>query len=148
MDLSWLKWPSIVLVVFLVFWLLSSGGVEFMHSKFTQATIGEDPAVDKRNEAGLTGLGNYLMKTLRYTKAEKIIQEAVDNYPSGANVLLNQYRLVRLYEKREAYEDAAELLQYLIDIDAPAQNKHIPEVDVLQARLDKLIEVHELNKKK
>ncbi|MDX9972054.1 MAG: tetratricopeptide repeat protein [FCB group bacterium] len=148
MDLSWLKWPSIVLVVFLVFWLLSSGGVEFMHSKFTAATIGMDPAVDKRNEAGLTSLGNYLMKTLRYSKAEKIIQETVDNYPSGENVLLNQYRLVRLYEKREAYEDAAELLQYLIDIDAPSLNKHIPVVEVLEARLQKLIEVHELNKKK
>lgn len=147
MDLSWLKWPSIVLVVFLVFWLLSSGGVEFMHARFTAATISENPAVDKRNEAGLTSLGNYLMKTLRYSKAEKIIQEAVDNYPTGENVLLNQYRLVRLAEKREDYAHAAELLQYLIDIDAPSLNKHIPESDVLQARLDKLIEVHELNKK-
>jgi tetratricopeptide (TPR) repeat protein len=147
MDLSWMKWPLIVGVVFLVFWLLSSAGVNFMYSKFTAGTPGADAAVDTRNEAGLTKLGNYLMKTLRYSKAEEVIQKAVDTYPQGANYWLNVFRLVRLAEKREDYQHAVDLLQYLIQNDAPGKNPHIPQIENLEARMQKLIEVHELNKK-
>ena len=148
MDLSWLKWPIIVLVVALFFWLLSSAGVNYMFNKFTSGTPGVDAAVDARNEAGLTHLGNYLMKTLRYAKAEEVIQRAVDDYPNGANIYMNMYRLARLAEKREDYKRSAEILQYLIDEDAPSKNKHLVSVEILQARLEKLIAVHELDKKK
>jgi tetratricopeptide (TPR) repeat protein len=149
MDLSWLKWPSIVLVVALVFWLLSSGGVNFMYNKFTSTPPGENAEVDKRNEAGLTKLGNYLMKTLRYSRAEEVIQRAVDDYgPEADHYWLNVYRLVRLAEKREDYEHAVELLEYLIDQDAPSRESSIPQIENLEARVEKLIEVHELDKKK
>lgn len=148
MDLSWLKWPSIILVVVLVAWLLGSAGVNFMFNKFTADEPGQNADVDKRNEAGLTKLGNYLMKTLRYSKAEEVIQTAVDKYPTGENYWLNVYRLVRLAEKRGDYQRAVDLLEYLIANEAPTKDESIPVVENLRARADKLIEVHELGKKK
>ena len=149
MDLSWLKWPSIILAVVAVVWLLTSPGVNFMYNRFTKAEVGADAKIDERDEAGLTRLGNYLMKTLRYGRAEEVIQTAVDRYGTGGkNYWLNVYRLVRLAEKRGDYERAVELLDYLIAEDAPGWNLHIPPIEVLQARRDTLVEVHELDKKR
>jgi len=71
-----------------------------------------------------------------------------DRYPTGENYWLNVYRLVRLAEKRGDYQRAVDLLEYLIANEAPTKDESIPVVENLRARADKLIEVHELGKKK
>jgi tetratricopeptide (TPR) repeat protein len=144
MDLSWLKWPLVILVVVGVFWLLSSGGISFMYSRFTQGTPGQDAEADTRNEARLTTLGSFLMKTLRYEKAEEVITTAIERYPQGKNVLLNQYRLCELLEKRNANQEAVELLEYLMSINAHELDHRVPINDTLRLRADKLIEMHEI----
>ena len=51
MDLSRLKWPLIVALVVGVGWLLSEGGVNHMHKKFTSVAPGQDANADEMNEA-------------------------------------------------------------------------------------------------
>ena len=90
MDLSGLKWPIIIVVVVGVGWLLSSGGTNYMYKNFTTAEVGADPARDKTDEAGLSRLGGFMLKTFRYEKAEEVFATAVSRYPDGANVWYNQ----------------------------------------------------------
>jgi tetratricopeptide (TPR) repeat protein len=144
MDLSGLKWPMIILLVVGIGWLLSSGGTNYMFNNFTKAEVGADPARDKTDEGGLSRLGGFMMKTLRYEKAEEIFSVAMDRYPSGANFWYNQYRLVTCKEKLEKYREAADLLEGLIQANANAIDSRVPETGNLRLRADKLIEVHEL----
>jgi tetratricopeptide (TPR) repeat protein len=145
MDLSWLKWPIVILIVVGGLWLISSSGIRFMYNRFTQATPGQNSEQDARDERGLTNLGNFLMKTLRYDKAEHVMQTAVERYPEGKNVLLNQYRLVKLAEKRGDYENAVLLLEYLIQVNANEMDERVPPNDNLRLRADTLRETQELH---
>lgn len=144
MNLSWLKWPIVGLVVLGAFWLVSSGGVNYMYNNFTRDTPGVDAAKDASNEAGLTRLGNFLLKTLRYDMAEKTLRTAVERYPQGANVYLNYYRLVKLAEKRGDYREAVAILEDLIALDAHARDDRVPPNENLRMRADTLAEVHEM----
>ena len=147
MDLSGLKWPIILAVVIGGIWLLSSGGTNFMIKNFTKAQPGADPARDKTDEAGLSRIGGFLMKTFRYEKAFEVFDTAATRYPNGANVLYNRYRMAKCAEKMEKYNLSVNILESLMAMDAHSIDDRVPPRDILRPRAEKLIEVHELRKR-
>lgn len=144
MDLSRFKWPLIIIFVFLVGWLLTNPGVNFMHQRLVDRPVGESAEADKATEAGLTRLGWFLIRTFRYQKARQVLDDAIDLYPNGENVLLNHYRLAKVEEKLGNYAEAVRLLRYLEDIDAHSHDPDVPESSNLKLRADKIMEMHDL----
>ncbi len=144
MDLSGLKWPIIIAVVVAIGWLLSSGGTNYMYNNFTKATPGADAARDKTDEAGLSRLGWFMMRTFRYKQAMECFQMAVDRYPNGANYWYNQYRMAKCAEKNNNYQRSVSILRMLIQNDAHALDSRVPVSDNLKQRSAKLVAVHEL----
>ncbi len=144
MDLSRFKWPLIILIVGGAIWLVTDPGVDYMFNKFTKGEVGADPKQDALNEAGLTRLADFLMKTFRYARAAEVINADLDRYPQGKNALLNYYRLAKCVEKMGQYADSVKILQDLRDQEAHSTDERVPERDVLQLRIDKLVETHEL----
>jgi len=145
MDLSWAKFPIIILVIGGLGWLVSSGGVNYMHKKFAvEAT--EDEKQNEVNEAGLSRVAGFLMKTLRYEKGGKVLEDAIRLYPNGKNALYNQYRLAKSLEKQANYEGAIFLLVGLVELDPDAYtyDDRIAPDDAIKLRVDKLRETHEL----
>lgn len=145
MDLSGLKWPVIILVIVAVGWLCTSGGVNFMVNNFTKATPGEDEKRDKTDEAGLTRVAGFLMKTFRYEWALDVMEQAMDRYgEDGANYWYNKYRTAKCYEKIEDYQRSHTILQELIAANAHDLDERVPENDNIKLRAEKLKETHEL----
>ncbi|GMV99878.1 MAG: hypothetical protein AMXMBFR84_10170 [Candidatus Hydrogenedentota bacterium] len=144
MDLSRFKWPVIILVVAGVFWLLSEGGINFMHKRFTTPPAQPSAEKDKLNENGLTRLGQFLIVTFRYQKATAVITDALRLFPEGEHALLNEYRLAKCYEKTGKFAEASNILLRLKNINANQYDERIPPPDVIALRLDKLVETHEL----
>lgn len=144
MDLSRLKWPIIILVVVGAGWLLTAPGINYMHTRFTSGQPGVDPARDLRNEAGLSRLGGFLVKTFRYEKGYQVLNDACTLYPGGPNFWNNQYRMAKCLEKMGNYHGAVQTLQMLMGNNANAIDARVPGFDVLKLRTDKLIEVHGL----
>jgi hypothetical protein len=155
MDLSFLKWPVIIAVVGGVIWLLSEGGVNYMEKRFTAEPPGQDAAIDKVNEAGLSRLAGYLMFTFRYERANRIMQTCAERYPEGENYWHNLFRRARLHERMADattdpvkvemhYQAALEILRHLMDVNAHDQDERVPEFDVLRLRAEKIAEVNEL----
>jgi tetratricopeptide (TPR) repeat protein len=142
MDLTWLKWLIIILVVVGVGWLFTSGGVNYMENKFSKPAADDAAAVV--NEAGLSKLGGFLLKTFRYDRARAVFERAMDTYPEGANYYYNYYRLVKCYEKLGRHQDAADALADLSAVDAHTLDERVPESSNLDLRRGKLIEVYEL----
>jgi len=143
MDLSWAKFPIIILVIFGLGWLVSSGGVTYMHNKFA-VEAGEDEKQNELNEAGLTRLASFLMKTLRYEKGGQVLEDAISLYPNGKNALFNQYRLAKAYEKQQDYVKCLTLLDQLWQMEAHQYDDRIADNDALRLRMEKLAETHEL----
>ena len=144
MDLSRLKWPLIVALVVGVGWLLSEGGVNYMHKKFTSVAPGQDLNADKMNEEGLTRLGNFLLKTFRWEKALRVLEDAVRIYPDGDNALYNEYRMAKCAEKLGDYGRSVDILGHLVDIEASTVDVRVPSNNHLNLRRTKLMETHQL----
>jgi tetratricopeptide (TPR) repeat protein len=145
MDLSGLKWPLIIGLVVLVGWLGTSPGVNFMRGQYTKAVPGADAAKDVSDEAGLSRLGGYCMRTFQYAKAIDIFEESLSRYgENGKNYWYNLYRLVRCYEKVNDYQEAYNILKSLERNDAQTFDARVPNRDNLALRAEKLKEVHEL----
>jgi len=145
MDLSGLKWPAIILAVSGVIWLASSGGVNYVVGGFTKATPGQDAARDKRDEAGLTSMGTYLMWTLRYEKAAEVLGTATERYSTrGANYYYNQLRLAKCWEKLKRMQKAYDILRDLAEVNAKQYDDRLPTQAELTARAAKLKEVNDL----
>jgi len=144
MDLSKLKWPLIIALVVGVGWLLSEGGVNYMHKKFTSVAPGQDANTDKMNEAGLTKLGTFLLKTFRYEKALAVMEDAVHLYPDGGDALFNEYRMAKCAEKLGDYQRSIDILGHLMDIEAGAVDERVPSNAHLDLRRNKLMETHDL----
>lgn len=144
MDLSRLKWPLIIIVLIGVGWLVTDGGVKFLRGKFNEGEVGVDPKQDEYNEAGLSNLAGFLIKTFRYASAEQVLLDAMERYPEGKNYLNNKYRLAKCVEKQARYEECIQHLAALRDIDAHQYDERVPEVDVLNLRIDKIAETYEL----
>jgi tetratricopeptide (TPR) repeat protein len=144
MDLSQLKWPLIAAVVVLGAWLISDPGVDYMYSRFTREAPGADPERDKVNEAGLSRLGGFLLKTFRYQRAQEVFQRSLQLFPEGENALYNQYRLAKCAEKLNNPQEAIRLLRELRAMDAHSMDERVPHGDNLKLRADKLMELHDL----
>lgn len=144
MDLSRLKWPLIIVVIVGLGFLITDGGVRWLRGKFTEGTPGQDPKQDEFNEAGLTKLAGFLIFTFRYAPAEEVLRDALERYPEGKNFLMNRYRLAKCAEKLGRYDECLAILQELRDMDAHSYDPRVPEHDVLQQRIEKLGETHEL----
>ncbi len=145
MDLSGLKWPLIILVVAVVVWLGSSGGVNYMVKNFTKATPGVDAQRDKVDESGLTRVAGYLMMLLRWERSKDVLETVINRYGnSGANYWYNMYRLAKCYEKLGRYQEAYNILRDLAQLNAHQYDDRVPEFDNLNLRANKLKEVHNL----
>lgn len=147
MDLSFLKWPIIIAVVVGIGWLMSSGGVNYMYKNFTKDAPGANAEKDVANEAGLSKLGGYCLLLWKYERAMGIFQEAIKRFPNGKNALYNGYRMVKCAEKLGDYARAAGILKELIAVNASATDNRVPDNAVLQLRAEKLIELHDLEKR-
>lgn len=145
MDLSGLKWPLIIGVVVLVGWLGTSPGVNYMFGQYTKTVVGTDATRDASDEAGLSRLGGYCMRTFQYQKAIDIFEESLNRYgQNGKNYWYNLYRLVRCYEKIGDFQEAYNILRSLERNDAQTFDMRVPNRDNLALRAQKLKEVHEL----
>lgn len=144
MDLSKLKWPLIIVAVIAVWWLMSNPGVNFMYNKFTQEAPGADPVKDKANEAGLSRLGGFCLKTFRYEKAYGIFSECITRYPQGANAKYNYYRMAKCAEKMGRIQESIKILRQLQEGNAHELDDRVPEPSNLKLRADKLMEMHNL----
>lgn len=145
MDLSGLKWPLIIVVVVGIGFIASSPGINWMVGRYTQAVPGQDPEKDRRDEAGLTRIGGYLLYQWRYESALNIMQTAVTRYgATGANYWYNKYRMVKCLEKLDRMQEAYNTLQELIVASAGNIDQRVPDNDNLTLRAQKLKEVHDL----
>jgi tetratricopeptide (TPR) repeat protein len=147
MDLSFLKWPLIIGGVVLVGWLASSGGVNYMYKKFTVNEPGADAKKDQIDEAGLSRLGGYCLMLFKYEKAMSVYETAVSSYPDGKNVWYNKYQMARCAERLGDYRKTVDILHELIDASANDIDERVPNNDNLRLRSEKLIEMHELEKR-
>ena len=147
MDLSFLKWPLIIGVIALVGWLASSGGVNYMYKKFTANEPGVNAQRDDVDEAGLSRLGGYCLMLFKYEKAMSVYETAVSRYPEGKNVLYNKYEIARCAEKLEDYRRTVDILEELIDANAHSVDDRVPVNEDLTLRAEKLIEMHELERR-
>jgi hypothetical protein len=147
MDLSFLKWPVILLIVLGGAWLITDGGVNYMINQFKQGTPGEDAAKDRVNEAGLSRVAGFLLLTFRYEKADEVLTYLTTTYlpANGAeHYWHNLYRLAKCKEKGGDYRTAVNILRELAYRDAHSQDERVPGFDVLRLRAEKLMETHEL----
>lgn len=145
MDLSGLKWPLIIVIIVGIGFLASSPGVNWMVTRYTQATPGQDVDRDRRDEAGLSRIAGYLLYQWRYEKALETMQTAVNRYgTAGANYWNNLYRMAKCMEKLNRMQESYTLLQELISANAHEIDKRVAENENLQLRATKLKEVHNL----
>lgn len=144
MDLSWVKWPVLVVVVGSIGFLLSPPGINFMYERAISEPPGTDAAQDAANEATLTRLGGLSLATFQYGRAAEIYRTAIKRYPNGENSWYNWYQLARCYEKLEKYGDAVDILVMLRDENADGHDERVPSPAQLNAQIQKLVEVHEL----
>ena len=147
MDLSFLKWPIILGVIALVVFLASNSGVNFMVKKFSADTPGVDIKKDEINEAGLSRVGGYCLRLVKFQKANEIFNLAVSRYPNGKNALYNKYRMIRCAEKMGEFQRAVNIMRELIAVNASTVDSRVADNDNLRLRSEKLIEMHELEKR-
>ncbi|MDQ1256289.1 MAG: hypothetical protein QG656_885 [Candidatus Hydrogenedentes bacterium] len=147
MDLSGLKWPLIAVIVLGIGWLCSSSGTNYMVKKFTEASVGADPVKDASDEAMLSRIGSFMMKTFRYEKAFEVFSISITRYPEGKNTLYNKYRSVKCVEKMGDPKTAVAYLEELIGVNASSIDSRIPPNDNLTLRKEKLVEIFELQKR-
>jgi len=145
MDLSKVKWLVIFAVILGGGWLFTSGGVNYMYNRATKATPGADAAKDKTDEATLSKYGGFLMSTFRYGRAKDFYTAAIQRYPAGANRYWNRYQLARAHEKLDENEEAVNLLYELWEADAIQYDSRVANQDELKLRIQKLIEVNQLD---
>ncbi|MBI2422475.1 MAG: tetratricopeptide repeat protein [Candidatus Hydrogenedentes bacterium] len=145
MDLSKLKWPIIIFVVVGFSWLLSSPGVNYMYTKATKATVGENAEQDVKDEATLSTYGGYMLYMFRYQTAANFFETAIDRYgPNGANYYYNLYRLARCYEKQERNQESLDILRQLMAEDAHSYDDRVMTTNQMEQRAAKLKEVNGL----
>ncbi len=145
MDLSGLKWPIIIVVVVGIGFLASSPGINYMVNNFTKATVGEDAARDKRDEAGLSRVAGYLLFLLRYERSLEVMNTSINRYgTNGANYWYNKYRSARCLDRLQRYKESYAVLQELINANASQLDSRIADMDNLKLRAAKLKEVHGL----
>ena len=147
MDLSFLKWPIIIGVIALVGWLASSGGVNYMYKKFTAAQPGVNAQTDAVDESGLSRLGGYCLTLFKYDKAMMVYETAVSRYPDGKNVWYNKYQMARCADKLSDYRKEVNILRELMAANAHSIDDRVPVNDNLRLRADKLVEMHELERR-
>ncbi len=146
MDLSKLKWVFIAAIVIGGGWLVTEGGITWVYNNATEATPGTDPEKDKTDENTLSRYGGFLLTTFRYERAKKFYQAAIDRYPDGDNLWWNYYQMARCEERLFNYQRAADILHMLWTENADQYDERVPDVATLQLRLDKLIEVNDLER--
>ncbi|NLN93184.1 MAG: hypothetical protein GX130_07755 [Candidatus Hydrogenedens sp.] len=145
MDLTFLKWPIIILVVVGIGFLFTSPGVNFLVNHYTKATVGENMGKDLSDENGLTRVGGYLLFTWQYQKAYDTMNLCAQRYgPQGRNYLYNLYRMARCLDRLERYKESYDLLEELIQVNAHEVDNRVADNDNLRLRADKLKEVHDL----
>jgi tetratricopeptide (TPR) repeat protein len=144
MDVSKIVWALAIVALIGLVWLVTNPGINYLYKQYTSGTPGQDAAADERAEAGLSRMGGFLLATFRYEKALQCYNAATERYPNGKNYWWNVYQSARCYERLERYADSARVLQRLIAANADTQDERVPDNDTLNLRLQKLIEVHEL----
>jgi hypothetical protein len=83
----------------------------------------------------------------KYERAQNIYHTAITMFPEGKNAWWNQYQMARCAEHLDDYQGAADLLRDLIAAEAHNIDERVPNNDNLRLRVEKLVEVHELEKR-
>jgi len=146
MDLSRFKWPIIIVVVGLLIWLTTDGGVSYMHKKLNNAQVGVDAKRDEMNEAAYSRLGGFLMATYRFKKAHEVFNDCLDRYPDGKNSQYILFRIAKCEQKMGNVERAVRILENLRDTNAFEVDSRVSPPDVLELRITKLKELHEIDR--
>jgi hypothetical protein len=74
-----------------------------------------------------------------------VLLDVLQRYgPDGKNFYLNTYRLALVYEKQDRHQEAYDVLQELIDVEAGEIDDRVPNRDNLALRAEKLKEMYEL----
>ena len=144
MDLSGLKWPLIIVVVVAIGWLASSGGINWMISQSTKATVGQDAQQDIRDEQRLTSVAGYQLMLWRYEKAAEVMTTAIDRYgANGANYWFNYYRMAKCYEKMGKPGLAVNTLMEVMRNRSNITDDRVPNWDNLKLRATKIAETYQ-----
>ena len=144
MDLSKLKWVIIAAIVIGGGWLVTEGGINWVYNNATKSTPGADFEKDNIDEKTLSRYGGFLLTTFRYEKAKNFYQTAIDRYPEGASRWWNYYQMARCEERLGDYQRAADILHMLWTENADQYDERVPDMATLKLRLDKLVEINEL----
>lgn len=144
MDLTWLKWLVIIALIFGIGWAVTDGGINYAYKKATSGEIGVNPDVDQTKETTLTRYAGFLLATFRYEKAKKFYTAAITNFPAGKNRYWNRYQLARCEEKLKNWQNAADVLYQLHQVDANQYDHRVPNQATLKLRIEKLVQVHDL----
>lgn len=145
MDLSKVKWIVIIALLVAAGWFVSTeSGKQTWFNHYTKNIPGLDANQDLKDEKGLSWLASLLIRTFRYEDAAEVLDATLDRYPDGANWYYNYYRLARCEEKLENYQAAADILLMLRDEYAGDVDGRIPNNQIIDYRLQQLIELHGL----
>ena len=144
MDLSKLRWPVVILIIAGFIWLVSSPGMRFFYERYANAPVGQSAEEDRKNEAGLSWVGGFLLRTLRYEFADEVLTFAVEVYPNGENRLANEYKLSIVANRLGDYQRSVDILHELSRLNASTIDDRVPGNDRLNADALKLVEIHDL----
>lgn len=147
MDLSFLKWPILILVIVGGGWLVSEGGINYMINRFSQGTVGQDEARDRTNELGLSRIAGFLIFTFRYEKADQVLSHLTTRHTpdTGAqHYWHNLYRLALCKERLGRQDQAVMILRNLAHANAHQYDDRVPGYEVLRLRAERLMEAHGL----
>jgi len=145
MDLSKVKWIVIVAVLLGLGWILfTDSGKDFLYKRYTESTPGVDAAQDAKDEKGLSRLAGLLFRTFRYEDAANVLDTATKRYPDGDMFYINSYTLARCEENLENYQAAVDILLMLRDEGAPFIDDRVPSSEIIERRMQQLVEMHGL----
>jgi len=76
-----------------------------------------------------------------------VYETAISRYPDGKNVWYNKYQMARCADKLSDYRKEVNILRELMDANAHSIDERVPVNDNLRLRADKLVEMHELERR-
>jgi hypothetical protein len=155
MDLTFLKWPLIIIIVGALIWLFTDGGLNWMESSLLAKPYGEDAQVDETTEARMSKLAGYLNRTFRSERADQLLIVCAERFPDGKNYYNNLYRRARIHERLGNtksnpddqlvhFNNALDFLYILIDDDAHTIDERVPPINALRRRATDIAERNSL----
>ena len=145
MDMSKIVWLVVIVAIVGGGWLLTGSGMNKMYENATSSMPGNAPEQDAKDEATLSKYGAFNLKLFRYDEARKFYTTSIDRYgTNGKNYWWNVFQLARVEQKTKNYAATIDWLYLLWVNDANQFDKRVANRDILQGRITRLCEVHEI----